>query len=373
MACTNRFFVYGKRRRVQPGMQRYSEIMVERTTLRDVAREAGVSVGAVSLILNGKPNRISEETRKLVFAAARKLHYVPNQNARALVTSKSMLIALIIPDIENMFFASLAHAVEVECQQRGYSLIIANSNDLRAEEHDLIGHFIARGVDGMILIPAHESLSAVTQLQQDIAMVPYPVIFLDRLVDQGICDGVGFDNWAGGHLAAQCLVDAGHRKLGCIAGGENIANSDLRRQGFEETVEHALHITDKSIVSVDGDYRFSSGYGAGDTMIDSGVTGVFCGNDLMALGLLRRLHERGLHCPEDISIIGYDNILHRFGLQNEFTTVEQDVVLLGHEGCELLFARIHEQADNAPWINDPQTKLLQPKLVDNGTVRYLTQ
>lgn len=348
--------------------------MIRRITLRDVAEEAGVSVGAVSLILNGRPNRISEETRQMILDAAEKLHYVPNQNARGLVTNRSMLIALIIPDIENMFFASLAHAIENECRMRGYSVIIANSNDRRHEEHELIKHFIARDVDGMLIIPAHETLSQKNMLQEDLRVVPFPVTLLDRMVSSGICDGVGFDNWEGGHIAARCLLEAGHTKLGCIAGGETIANMDRRKQGFVDAVRdwNAARRSEKATVdAVDGDYRFLSGYAEADKIIDAHMTGVFCGNDLMALGLLRRLHERGLRCPQDMSIIGYDNILNRFGLQNEFTTVEQDIDLLGREGCNLLFNRMAQSYQGGPWLVESKTVLLEPRLVENGTVREL--
>ena len=182
--------------------------MAYRATLKDVAAAAGVSVTTVSLVLNNRPARVSEEKRKAIADAAKKLNYVPNQSARSLVTKQSQLVALIVPDIENLFFAALAKCVEDECAAQGYSLIVANSDDSRAAEHELLQRLPARGVDGVMLIPARESCvgSAVEQLCEDVALVSCPVVLIDRLTQCGWCDAVGFDNYLGGRLAAQYLL-----------------------------------------------------------------------------------------------------------------------------------------------------------------------
>lgn len=145
--------------------------MARRATLKDVARAAGVSVTTVSLVLNGRPARVSKEKRELIAKAAKELHYVPNQSARSLVTKQSKLVALIVPDIENLFFAALSKCVEDECAAQGYSLIVANSDDSRATEHDLMARLASRGVDGMMLIPARESCAAEDELRADVEQV----------------------------------------------------------------------------------------------------------------------------------------------------------------------------------------------------------
>lgn len=168
------------------------------------AAAAGVSVTTVSLVLNNRPARVSEEKRKAIADAAKKLNYVPNQSARSLVTKQSQLVALIVPDIENLFFAALAKCVEDECAAQGYSLIVANSDDSRVTEHELLQRLPARGVDGVMLIPARESCAgdAVERLREDVALVSCPVVLIDRLTQCGWCDAVGFDNYLGGRLAA---------------------------------------------------------------------------------------------------------------------------------------------------------------------------
>ena len=167
--------------------------MARRATLKDVAAAAGVSVTTVSLVLNDRPARVSTEKREAIAQAVKQLNYVPNQNARSLVTKQSKLVALIVPDIENLFFAALAKCVEDECAAQGYSLIVANSDDSRESEQALLRRLTSRGVDGVLLIPARESCAAGAgaALREDVERVTCPVVLIDRLTQCGWCDAVG--------------------------------------------------------------------------------------------------------------------------------------------------------------------------------------
>ena len=323
--------------------------MAYRATLKDVAAAAGVSVTTVSLVLNNRPARVSEEKRKAIADAAKKLNYVPNQSARSLVTKQSQLVALIVPDIE------------------------ANSDDSRAAEHELLQRLPARGVDGVMLIPARESCvgSAVEQLCEDVALVSCPVVLIDRLTQCGWCDAVGFDNYLGGRLAAQYLLEGGHTRIGIVTGDIAESSAAERRRGFVDAIEQSGKHFDSSLC-VEGDYRFDSGYRAANQIIDGGATAVFCCNDVMALGFRQRMAERGLHVTEDMQVIGYDNILKRFGLGWRMTTVEQSVTDLAAACWGMLRKRIDvavraksgtESGDARPWLSDPQVEVLTPKLV----------
>lgn len=347
--------------------------MARRTTLRDIATAVGVSITTVSLVLNGKPARVSEQIRQQIKDTAQQLQYVPNQNARSLVTNSTMLIVLIVPDIENMYFASLARRIEESCQKQGYSLIIANSDDSRDTERELIRKLTARNIDGLLCIPSTESYIYEQEWRHEIRNIPCPVTLIDRMVTSEICDGVGFDDFEGGRIAARHLIAAGHTRIGCISGSEQMLSSNRRWAGFVQALKEAdipvipdLHVT--------GDYRVDSGYVAAQAMIEGNATAVFCCNDLMALGFMKRLKELGIRCPEDISLIGYDNILPRFGMQTEVTTVEQDISLLAQESWNMLYQRIcEEKSDDFGWISRPETRILTPKLIENGTVQMLNE
>ena len=346
--------------------------MAYRATLKDVAAVAGVSVTTVSLVLNNRPARVSEGKRKVIADAAKKLNYVPNQSARSLVTKQSQLVALIVPDIENLFFAALAKCVEDECAAQGYLLIVANSDDSRESEQALLRRLTSRGVDGVLLIPARESCAAGAgaALREDVERVTCPVVLIDRLTQCGWCDAVGFDNYLGGRLAAQYLLEGGHKRIGIVTGDVAESSAADRRRGFADALEQAGERLDPSLC-VAGDYRFASGYRAADRIIDGGATAVFCCNDVMALGFRQRMAERGLHVTEDMQVIGYDNILKRFGLGWRMTTVEQSVGDLAAACWGMLGGRIDGVVNGGgagadagrPWLAEPQVKVLTPKLV----------
>ena len=335
--------------------------MARRATLKDVAAAAGVSVTTVSLVLNDRPARVSTEKREAIAQAVKQLNYVPNQNARSLVTKQSKLVALIVPDIENLFFAALAKCVEDECAAQGYSLIVANSDDSRESEQALLRRLTSRGVDGVLLIPARESCAAGAgaALREDVERVTCPVVLIDRLTQCGWCDAVGFDNYLGGRLAAQYLLEGGHKRIGIVTGDVAESSAADRRRGFVDAIEQAEERFD-SALCVSGDYRFDGGYHAADRIIDGGATAVFCCHDVMALGFRQRMAERGLHVTEDMQVIGYDNILRRFGLGLRMTTVEQSVVDLAAAGWGMLGSRIDavvrgdgDSGAGRPWLASP--------------------
>ena len=327
--------------------------MARRATLKDVAAAAGVSVTTVSLVLNDRPARVSTEKREAIARAVKQLNYVPNQNARSLVTKQSKLVALIVPDIENLFFAALAKCVEDECAAQGYSLIVANSDDSRESEQALLRRLTSRGVDGVLLIPARESCAAGAgaALREDVERVTCPVVLIDRLTQCGWCDAVGFDNYLGGRLAAQYLLEGGHKRIGIVTGDVAESSAADRRRGFADALEQAGERLDR--------------------IIDGGATAVFCCNDVMALGFRQRMAERGLHVTEDMQVIGYDNILKRFGLGWRMTTVEQSVGDLAAACWGMLGGRIDGVVNGGgagadagrPWLAEPQVKVLTPKLV----------
>ena len=361
-------------------------IMAVRVTLKDVAAAAGVSPATVSLVLNGKPVRISDKRRERILHVASTMHYRPNQSARTLVTRRSNMVGLVVPDIENMFFSSLFKTLEDVAIRDGYSLIVANSDDSREREHALITGVAARGVDGLFLVPALESCADGEALRRDVEECPCPVVFVDRLVDAGYCDGVGVDNAEGGRLAAEALLaslgmDADGKpisrsartggaggvrpgRIGCVCVERPDGLADHRLHGFVEALGRAGVTLDDDCVAM-GDYRYSSGYDAADRLLDAGVTAVFCANDLMAMGLRKRVEERGLRVPEDVSIVGYDDILARFGLSNEndLTTISQNVDTLATECWAVLKRRFADP--HAPL----QVSMITPHLVSRSTVR----
>lgn len=340
--------------------------MERKATLKDVAAASGVSVAAVSLVLNNRPNRLAQETRDLILRQAELLHYVPNQNARSLVTRQSMLLALIVPDIENLFFASLAKAIEDVFAAEGYALIVANSDDSRDREHELLRMLDARGIDGLMLIAARESIERADDMRRDMQRMSCPILMVDRLPEECDYDFVGSDNHYGGALAARALVEAGHTAIGCIFADEESGSAQARKTGFmEELARHGISVPDA--LRAEGDYRFSGGYAAADQLIDAGATAVFCGNDLMALGFIERARERGVAVPQEMSVVGYDNIAARLGVMLPLTTFDQNVKALAADARDIMTATINAAAPGPK--QSATRRLIKPSLVDRDTIR----
>lgn len=332
-----------------------------RTTLRDIAREAGMSVGAVSLVLNDKPCRISELKKEHIREVALRLRYAPNQAARTLVTKKTQMLALILPDIENTFFSSLARQIEDNCRQNGYFLIIANSNDNGQEDIKLLQSILARGIDGLFFIVSNQSCRDGAALVRELQGITVPFVLVDRVLDALSCDKVFFDNKNGAYQAVRHLLDMGHTKIGCVA--NTAASSGIARlHGYKAALTEA-GIEPNPTYIVEGDYRFDSGSAAARVLLRTGVSAAFVSNDMMAFGFLQHLFERGLHVPSDFSLIGYDNSLSPYVPSVGLSSVAQDVKKLGEDACLLLAERLRGEAP------PPRTVCLAPGLVVRSSVK----
>lgn len=334
-----------------------------KVTIKDIAKEANVSVSTVSLVLNHKPCRVSENTRKKIEEIALKYQYTVNQAARSLVTKKSNILGLIIPDIENLFFSSLSKNIEEYCRAIGYSLIIVNTNDHKNDDISLLKILLSRGVDGLFICVSNESYDD-KEVEETLNKLPVPYVMVDRVYQDLDCNKVYFDNELGSFLAIQHLVKNGHRKIGCIASPESSRNGSSRVTGYIKAMEH-FNCPIKECYIEDGDYRYQGGYDAGLRLIHQDVTAVFVCNDMMVLGFIKCLNEKHLRIPQDYSIISYDNILYPFTQGSEITSIEQNVAKLAITSCDVLLNQI-----NNPKI-EKQNICLSPVLIKKESVKHI--
>lgn len=346
--------------------------MPKRVTIREVAQQAHVSVAAVSRVLNNKPMRITEATRTRIREVAAELGYVPNVNAQALVTHQSKLLMLIIPDIENMFFASFAKQLEDAARDYGYLLIVANADEQQDQEQALLQQVSARGIDGTFIIPTLQSCHHSDQLIAAIDSMTTPVVCVDRVIADLPCDAVGLDHREGGRLAARTLLEHGHRKLACVTAEHDIISAAERAQSFVQTVQEFSrnHKHDPATVRLfEGGYKFEGGYACADAIIGSDITAVFCCNDNMAMGIRQRCAERAVNIPQDLSIVGYDAIAQRFMLGAMLTTIVQDVTSMATTSMALMMERLQEADQQI--THEPRVQILPVHLQDHGTVQQL--
>ncbi|MFN8379932.1 MAG: LacI family DNA-binding transcriptional regulator [Anaerolineae bacterium] len=305
-------------------------------TIRDVAAQAGVSVSTVSHVINGT-RFVEPGTEARVRAAISDLKYRPNSIARSLRRRSTATIGLLVPDNSNPFFAEVARLIEDIGFDQGYSVILCNSDNLPAREAAYIDVLLSKQVDGLLTISAGihpDFLKTVFNAQ-------VPVVVVDRAADEWPVDQVLVDNERGGYQAGVYLTDLGHREIGFIAGPRVATPSARRLVGFRHALaERDIALPDTAITS--GDFQYQGGAAAIRTLLERhpNLTAVFATNDQMALGAINTLQRMGRSVPDDISIIGFDNIPQSSAFYPALTTMAQPVEALARESVRLLIERI---------------------------------
>ena len=338
-----------------------------KVTLKEIAGEVGLSVTAVSLVLNNRPCKISEASKQRIREVARRKRYIPNQIARSLVTQRSSTLGLIVPNIESRFFSSLARKLEVRARERGYALFITNSDDISSNDANLVRLLVNRGVDGLLIVVSDE-LDADERLVSMLAQLPTPYVMVDRFIRGLACDRVRFDNERGGYLATRHLLEAGHRRIACVVNrGSNTGRDRLAGYG-RALAEAGVAVRPDYVMS--SAYHIQAAYEVTGQLLDTDATAVFAGSDNIALGLLKRLFEAGLRVPRDYSVVSYDNSAADVLFEPALTSIEQNVEELAEASLDLLFRRIDGLAAGGE-LDAPEETLLAPRLVVKDSVRSL--
>jgi LacI family transcriptional regulator len=337
-----------------------------RTTLKDIAERTGLSVTTVSLVLNNRPCRVAEETRSLIRKAAKDMNYRPNMVAVSLVMGKTNTIGLIVSDIRNSFFSTLAKGVEDESSRHNWNVVLCNTNDLHQKDMDYIRILADKGVNGIIWGMASETTPEMAEQcmnLMDEGNIPY--LLVDRYIDTKRGCIVCVNHEMGGYLATQHLIGLGHRQIACATGPLNLIDSRLRLAGYCKALREAGIPYDKTLV-VEENYTFQGGVDAIERLAARGAayTGMFAFNDMMAFGCMRALRNAHRKIPQDVSLVGYDNVFYSDLLDVPLTTVEQPVYEMGAESARQIIRR------NAGMASEPQL-VFDPKLIVREMTRRL--
>jgi LacI family transcriptional regulator len=312
------------------------------STIKDVAAKAGVSTTTVSHVINDT-RFVSNILRNRVLEAIQDVGYYPNRLARGLRRGDTATIGLMIPDNSNPFFAEIARIIEDIGFANGYSVILCNSAGDLGRESAYIDMLLSKQVDGVIFIAAHSEPNNLMKLRQS----KTPVVLVDRDIPLFFGDVVLVNNEQGGYIATKYLLELGHTKIACLAGPSTVTPSADRIKGYMRALNEA-GIETREDYLLTGDFEYQSGENAMDklTSLSDSPSAVFVCNDMMAIGMMRRAKFHNLRIPEDISIIGYDNIQFSAAVSPALTTIAQPVKELSSAAITRLISKIQSEVDN---------------------------
>ena len=330
----------------------------KKANIYDVADLAGVSHQTVSRVLNNHPS-LKPETRAKVEQAIAKLEYRPNQAARQLVTSQSQLIGLLVSGTELFGPSGILKSIESEARTSGYSVItISVLARSRESWMGAIGQLRGLNIDGVITVAMPREV-----IDEVKAALPDAELVVVATEPSKNFEVINIDDLNGGLLATNHLIDQGHTKILHISGPVNQYESQMRKLGYERAMKKAGLKTQV----LDGDWSISTGLELGEKIFSSKdlPTAIFCSNDHLSLGVIKAASHKGLRIPEDISLIGFDDIPEAQYLLPSLTTVKQDFIELGEIVIAKVLSNLKEKSKN-------ETLFMQPKLIVRNSTTQLT-
>ena len=325
-------------------------------SVKDVAARAGVSLGTVSNVLN-RPDRVSAATRARVEQAMAELGFVRNESARQLRAGRSRTIAYVMLDATNPFFTDVAQGMEHVAEDRNLSLFLCNSDNRAAREVGHLARLQEQRVQGILITPMDPDSQALA----DLADRGTPLVIVDRTSRGERFCTVSVDDVLGGRLAIEHLVDRGHRRVAFVGGPDSLGQVRERLEGSRLAWRDAGMPDDGLVVVATSALSVAEGRAAGERLAGLPArrrpTAVFCANDLVALGLLQQATSAGVRVPEDLAIVGFDDIDFAAAAAVPLTSVRQPRAELGRTAARLLL----EEADGSAHVHEQV--VFEPELV----------
>lgn len=332
------------------------------STIKDIARETGLSLATISKYLNG--GSLREKNRQAIEQAIRKLDYHVNEYARGLKSNRSRTVGVVIPELSNLFITQIISVMEGVLQEKGYSVMVCDCRSDPERECRAVRFLLEKRVDGLINMPIGAGAHLEPALEKEL-----PVLLLDRplplLANRVSC--VLSDNEGAARTAARRLLEAGHRQIGIIVGPTDIFTSQLRLKGYREALEEYGVTPCENLIAY-SDYTVQGGYRQICRLLEENkdMTAVFVTNYEMTLGALIALNERGVRIPEELSIIGFDNLDLSRVANPPLTIVSQPLEEIGLQAARLMLDQL--SGEN----RTPLTLTLSTSIQEGKSVRQLT-
>jgi len=317
---------------------------LKKPNIKDVADKAGVAQSTVSRVINNS-EKVSEETYSKVKNAIKKLGYKPNVLARSMRTGKTSTIAVLLPDLKNLFFSELIGSIELAAGKRDYRVFICNSNEDSNRERVLMKDLLNRNVDGIILssVSGSENLEIIQELKQKI-----PLIVVDRKIKGLNINTVAVDDHKGIYNATNYFIEKGHNNIAYVSGPLNKQIHETRLRGYTDALKDSGFQKQNDLI-IEENFRATGGSNAVKKILslNKKVTSIVFSNDMMAIGAIRALKSKGVKIPEEIELMGFDNIPLAQLIFPSLSTVAQPIKEIGLEAVKLLFSKMEEPSLHA--------------------------
>lgn len=338
-----------------------------KVTVRDIAEKVGLSATSVSLVLNNKPSRITEESKQKIIKAAKEMGYKHKEKRIEPKSIKEKIIGVIHPNINNLFLNECINGIENYGTIHNYKVLICNVDDTTGRTLDYLELLTRLGVEGVIVIPPMDMNVDGNNigLGEFFKKNKVQILLLDRAIDRVFCDFITSDNKQGAYLATEYLILCGHDNIGMIAGTREVYTSRKRVEGYKEALAY-YNISIKNDNIFYGDFKASSGYEAADYFMKRNINAIFSCNDEMAFGVYQYAEDNGLIIGDSISIVGYDDISTCSKVKPSLTSVHQPGELMGKRACEMLIKRIKKIEEGT--VRDI---FFTPQLVERNSVKKI--
>ncbi len=336
------------------------------STMKQIAKELGISVSTVSRALNGK-TVVKEDTRQLVLETAKKYSYTPNEIARSLQKSSTQTIAVVLPDISEVFFGTIVKEIDRVLARQGYMLILADTHERRDKEQKYLDMLYTRRVDALVLATVDCEGGSVERFLAS----KTPVVFIDNVPELDGVDAITTDNEKASKLAVDYLFSHGHRSIAAIIGSKEETTGKERLAGYERAMKENDLMVDERLIMY-GDYKQDTGYSCMKQLLarreEAFFSAVYVTSEKMTYGAMNAIYECGLSVPEDISVIGFDIHMAGFEQLQRITTIRQPEESIGQKTGELLLARLGAGNEDREEIEGERI-FLEPYLEEGTTVK----
>jgi LacI family transcriptional regulator len=303
-----------------------------KVTIVEVAKKAKVSLGTVSRVINNDAH-VAPGTRERVSSVIQDLGYVANRQARGLKGMKTNVIGVLVPDLATSYIGEILHGIDSELALNQFELMLFTTHRAAIKEANYVANMVQGMVDGLLLVLPRTPSNYIGTLD----LHKFPFVLIDHQGTGNPCAAVGATNWQGGYNATEYLIKLGHRRIGFITGSMDLGCAEDRLKGYRSALR-THHIKEDESLVYEGDFLQMDGYTGASALLNlpSPPTAIFASNDVMAMGVMDAVRNRNLRIPDDVSVIGFDNIQQSAMVYPPLTTIQQPLEQMGRVATQML-------------------------------------